>query len=313
MVAYYPSGANVSPDNYSIVSSVTYTSTGVTSSFNIGRYVGTPAEVAIVVDGIVQAYNSYTLSNNKGTVDFIVAPGATSLEIKTLAVPDFLKITKDSLQISPIFYSNSSVLSYNGNNYQINGSRTAWAITGTPAEANQMMVSVDGVVQNPSAYTFPSSTLGSYGIDISPALASNVANLDIRVFSGTSTQVERFTTMSDRKPDRGFSTDKQFDTLTFESQAGYETRRLRSRRPRRNYNLTYTNISGVHKIAIDNFYNARSGDYESFVFDLSHINDSGSVTVRFDGPVQTTHVASSGSQPSQNFYTVSMKLKEVFS
>jgi hypothetical protein len=313
MVSYYPSGANVSPDNYSIVSSVTYTSTGATSSFNIGRYVGSPAEVAVVIDGIVQAYNSYTLSNSKGTVDFLVAPGATSLEIKTLTVPEYLKISKQSTQISPIFYSNTSALSVNGNTYTINGSQVAWALPSIPSDTNQMLVSVDGVVQNPSAYTFPSSTLGSYGIDISPALASNVANLDVRVFSGTSTQIERFTTMTDRKPDRGFSTDKQFDTLTFESQAGYETRRLRSRRPRRNYNLTYTNISGVHKIAIDNFYNARSGDYESFVFDLSHINDSGQVTVRFDGPVQTTHVASAGTQPSQNFYTVSMKLKEVFS
>lgn len=313
MVAYYPSGANVSPDNYSIISSVTYTSTGATSSFNIGRYVNSPAEVAAIVDGVVQSYKSYTLSNSSGTINFIVAPAATSLEIKTLSVPEFLKVTKDSLQVSPQFYSNSAVNTYNGNNYQINGSQVAWAVTAAPTDTNQLLVTVDGVVQNPSAYTFPSSTLGNYGIDISPALAANVANLDIRVFSGSSTQIDRFTTMSDRKPDRGYTFDKQFDTLTFESQAGYETRRLRSRRPRRNYNLTYTNISGIQKIAIDNFYNARSGDFESFIFDLSHISETGTVTVRFDGPIQTTHVASSGTLPSQNFYTVNMKLKEVFS
>lgn len=313
MVAYYPSGANVSPDNYSIVSSVTYSSTGATSSFNIGRYVSFPAEVAAIVDGTVQSYKSYTLSNSGGTLDFLVAPSATSLEIKTLSVPEFLRVTKDSTQVSAQFYSNSTTLSYNGNNYLINGSQVAWALTAAPTDTNQLLVTVDGVVQNPSAYTFPSSTLGTYGIDISPALASNVANLDLRVFSGSSTQVERFTTMTDKKPDRGYTFDKQFDVLTFESQAGYETRRLRSRRPRRNYNLTYTNITGLHKIAIDNFYNARSGDFESFIFDLSHISESGTVTVRFDGPIQTSHVASSGTLPSQNIYTVNIKLKEVFS
>ena len=312
MVSFYPSGANVSPDNYSIVSSVTYSSTGATTSFNIGRYVDVPAEIAAIADGVVQSYKSYTLSNSGGTVDFFIAPGATSLEIKTLSVPSFLKVTKDSVQILSLFYSNVATTNYNGNNYILNGSQVAWALPTVPADTNQLFIAIDGVVQNPSAYTFPSSTLGNYGIDISPALASNVANLDVRVFSAASTQVERFTTMTDRKPDRGYSYDREFDILSFESQAGYETRRLRSRRPKRNYNLTYTNITGLHKIAIDNFYNARSGEFESFVFELSHINESGTVTVRFDGPIQTSHVASSGSLPSQNLYTMSMRLKEVF-
>jgi len=312
MVALYPSGANVSPDNYSVISSITYSSTGATTSFNIGSHVDSSAEVAAIVDGTVQSYKSYTLSNNGGTVNFIVAPSATSLVIKTLSVPAFLRVVKESTQISAQFYSNSTTTSYNGNNYIINGSQTNWALTAVPTDTNQILVTVDGVVQSSSAYTFPSSTLGVYGIDISPALASNVANLDLRVFSGSSTQVERFTTMTDKKPDRGYTFDKQFDVLTFESQAGYETRRLRSRRPRRNYSLNYTNVTGLHKIAIDNFYNARSGTFETFIFDLAHISETGTVTVRFDGPIQTTHVASSGTQPSQNIYTISMKLKEVF-
>ena len=312
MPGYYPSGANVSVDNYSTLTSCTYSSTGSCTVFNIGSYVSHPGELAAIKDGNVLSYTSYTLSNSGGTVNFISAPSATTLELRTLVVPPFLRVTKDSTQISALSYSNTASITFNGNAYQINGSRTAWAVPVAPTDVNQLLVTVNGLVRNSTTFTFPSATLARNGIDISPALAATVANLDVRVFTGTTTQTDRFTTMEDRKPDRGYTTDKQFDTLMFESQAGYETRRLRSRRPRRNYNLTYTNVTGLHKIAVDNFYNARSGDYESFIFDLSHVNETGSVIVRFDGPVQTTHVANTGPAASQNYYTINMKLKEVF-
>ena len=103
-----------------------------------------------------------------------------------------------------------------------------------------------------------------------------------------------------------------FAVETFISHAGYEKRRLKSRRPTRNYDLQYTNITGVEKTAIENFYNARSGDFESFSFDLSHLNESGTITTRFDGPLSTTQILSSGSSLTENFYTVGFKLKETF-
>lgn len=70
--------------------------------------------------------------------------------------------------------------------------------------------------------------------------------------------------MTNRKPDRGFSSEFRFDSIMLESQSGYEVRRQRSRRPKRRYNLTYTNINGNYRTAIQNFYNARGGDYEFF-------------------------------------------------
>ena len=57
---------------------------------------------------------------------------------------------------------------------------------------------------------------------------------------------------------------KRSGAIIFNSQAGYEKRRLRSRRSKRNYNLQYTNITGIEKTAIENFYNARSGAFEPF-------------------------------------------------
>jgi hypothetical protein len=118
--------------------------------------------------------------------------------------------------------------------------------------------------------------------------------------------------MIDRKPDNGIESQRQFDVTTFASQAGYEKRRLKSRRSKRNYSLTYTAITGVEKTAIENFYNARSGDFESFTFDLSHINETGTITTRFAGPLDVSQTYSTGTRLIDNYYTVSFSLQEVF-
>ena len=136
--------------------------------------------------------------------------------------------------------------------------------------------------------------------------------LDIRTFGMTVTTLDRFTSMADRKPDKGFQTDEQYAVATFASQAGYEKRRLQSRRSKRTYSLTYTNITGIEKLAIENFYKARSGNFETFTFDLSHINDSGTIHTRFNGPLSVTQVLSAGTTLIENFYTVSFALQEVF-
>jgi hypothetical protein len=136
--------------------------------------------------------------------------------------------------------------------------------------------------------------------------------LSIRVFSTPQVTNDRFTSMIDRKPDNGIESQRQFDVTTFASQAGYEKRRLKSRRSKRNYSLTYTAITGVEKTAIENFYNARSGDFESFTFDLSHINETGTITTRFAGPLDVSQTYSTGTRLIDNYYTVSFSLQEVF-
>ena len=137
-------------------------------------------------------------------------------------------------------------------------------------------------------------------------------SLSIRVFDSEVTSLDRFNSMADRKPDKGFSSQRTFDTITFQSQAGYEKRRLRSRRSKREYDLRYTNVTGIEKLAIENFYNARSGEFESFTFDLTHLNETGTITTRFNGPLSINHVHSSGSALTENFYTVSFKLQETY-
>ena len=136
--------------------------------------------------------------------------------------------------------------------------------------------------------------------------------LSIRTFGMTVQTLDRFSSMTDRKPDQGLSTTEAYDVATFTSQAGYEKRRLKSRRSKRNYNLTYTNISGLEKTAIEDFYRARSGGFESFTFDLSHINESGTLATRFEGTLNINQTLSTGTTLLDTFYTISFNLKEVF-
>ena len=146
-----------------------------------------------------------------------------------------------------------------------------------------------------------------------PLGAADIADtLSVRVFDAEVTETDRFNSMADRKPDGGFTTTKKFATSTFTSEAGYEKRRLKSRRPLRSYDLKYTNVSGVERTAIENFYNARSGDFESFSFDLSHLNESGTISARFDGDLSITQVLSSGLSLTENIYSVGFKLKETY-
>ena len=118
-------------------------------------------------------------------------------------------------------------------------------------------------------------------------------------------------TMTSRKPARGFSIGEQFNNAIFTSQVGYERRRAISRRSKRQFQLQYTNVNGGYKQAIENFYRARSGDLESFEFDLSYIGLSGTIQVRFDGELTTAEVQTT-SNVLTNIYTVSFKLVESY-
>ena len=77
--------------------------------------------------------------------------------------------------------------------------------------------------------------------------------------------------MTNRKPDRGLPYTREYNNRIFTSQSGHEARSNVSRRPKRSFNFTYSNISGGYKKAIENFYADRQGTFESFYLDLSHI------------------------------------------
>lgn len=117
--------------------------------------------------------------------------------------------------------------------------------------------------------------------------------------------------MDTRKPDRGYSVSREFNVTNFVTAAGYEKRKLKSRRSKRRYTLTYNNISETRKNNIVNFYEARSGTFESFTLDLSHLNLSGSINVRFEGELNVTHVIS-GNTTANDIFNISFNLVEAY-
>lgn len=116
--------------------------------------------------------------------------------------------------------------------------------------------------------------------------------------------------LSGKKPDRNIPIKKKYKTSIFTSESGYEKRQLKSRRPKRELSLTYTRISETIKSNIETFYDNRSGEFESFYFDLAHINQSGIIRVRFDGDLDIEELHSKGAD--DNIYTLKFNLKEVY-
>jgi hypothetical protein len=534
-MATYPNDATTTITAFPVTSTITYTSTGSSTDFNLSATVNHRGEVAAFLNGVLQATDTYSISNSGATVSFNDAPNASNLTLQTVSIPAKLRQTRSTFTTLAQEYSNTVGSSVNGNSYLINGEQVAFSLPdgASVSSTAEFQVFLSGVYQQDTAYTYPSVTLGNDGIDIADnsatklltnfydnltdesdsahtvtfvggtasyatygadkfltldgtddylsipsdddfnvndrsftldmwvrpdtgaSLASNQTlfarhgdatnnynlrlvgansnvgfvinraggitelyggnanggsnyhvavsydastnnlrlyvnnvkvahtgyvaatatsgnvsvgansntttageffngdvsfarmahvaryrtdthapitssnaisvqsgaplgsdysgdSLSIRVFDSAVETQDRFTSMVDRKPDRGIGSERTFDVTTFMSQAGYEKRRLKSRRSKRSYNLTYTAISGVEKTAIENFYNARSGTFESFSFDLSHINESGIITTRFEGPLSIEQSYSTGSRLIDNIYTVSFKLQEVF-
>ena len=119
-------------------------------------------------------------------------------------------------------------------------------------------------------------------------------------------------TMIDKKPDRGISSTAGFKSAEFTSQAGYTKSKLISRRRFEQFTLNYTHITGIKKNLIKDFYDARFGDYDSFIFDMAHINESGLITVKFrKNSLKIVRVAQRPDE-DESIYSVSFALDQVY-
>ena len=118
--------------------------------------------------------------------------------------------------------------------------------------------------------------------------------------------------MTNRRPDRNYSYSQSFENATFTSQVGYERRRQISRRRKRTFTFGFTNITGVYKAAIENFYNNRGGPFEAFEFDLSYAGQSGTIIVRFEGNLNIVQVVATYNELT-DIYNVTFTLQETFS
>jgi hypothetical protein len=317
MTATYPTDVIFDVNTFPVLGTITYTNTGLETNFNMAGTAQERADVLVFTEGILQETVSYSLANSGATVAFASAPNVSNLTIKNVSVPANLKkFFETDVTTRAVSYSNTSPVTINSNTYLINGTRTAWSLPSNliASSKESLIVAISGVQQVDDSYTFPSATLGGVGIDISPALTAT-DTLHIRMFltGGTEHVNDRCRDLGDRKPDKGYTTDTAINVLNFESQVGYEVRRLISRRKRRTWKLTYTNISGTEKQALQTFYDHRGGEYETFFFDLTHVNETASTAlVRFEGPLKVVHNFSKGTGLNDNFYTIEVTLKETY-
>ena len=313
-MATYPNDATVSETAFTTLASNAYTNTGGTTVFSLPSTVSYPGEVIAIADNVIQDVTTYSITGAGATITFAIPPEASNLTFKTISLPNRFRISKNFPGIYTVAYSNTSATIVDSNTYLLNGVRTAFSIPsaslGKISDANSLLVSLSGAVQTTLSFTYPSSTLSYNGIDLDQAPSSDT--LEIRAFTPQTSVVGRFADMRDRRPSNGYQINREYSVSKFESQAGYERRRLMSRRGRRSFELTYTNISGVEKQAIEDFYIARNGEFEAFTFDLSHINSTGYVRTRFDGQLDISQVYSSGVSMAENIYTVKIRLREDF-
>ena len=315
MTATYPDDATYNTALFSTTSEVTYTDTGpVETTFVLGQTAETEAEILALADSTLQSPSVYTLASNLQAITFTTPPNVSNLTVKTLLVPDRF-ITRRALPtISTVNFNNTSPITIDSNVYLVNGDMTAWAFPfeSSVSSTADFIATISGAVQHSEgSFTFPSATLANNGIDISPAI-DNPDTLELRVFDVSRTILDRSNSMIDRRPDRGYTERRKFDTIKWRSQAGYEKRRQRGRRIERGFRLTYTNISGMERQAIRDFYDARIGEFEAFFLDLDHLNQVGTLTVRFDGELDVQNIFDGSSDELRKFYTVTIKLLEVF-
>lgn len=317
MVAVYPTDALYNVSNFSIVASTQYNNTNTQTEFVLPAAVTAVGQILPYSDGILQDASTYDLSNYNGinysNVTFSGPLYASNLTLKVVSVPSSFFIWETYLDTAVTTYSNSTPVTIRSNVYVVNGTRTTFALPliSNTTNKDSIIVTRSGVTQSQSEFTFPSATLDIYGIDMAEAPLTNEV-LEIRVFDSGRQKYVRRSGLGGRKADRGYSYTREADVKTTKFIAGYEKRRLNTRRLRRKWNFTYTNINGLDKEAIDSFYLSRNGTYESFTFDLSHLNESGLATVVFDTPPQITNVlAASADDLSQNYYNITMQFREV--
>jgi len=327
--ATYPTDATLNALSFASTAVVTYTANGTRTAFNLGESINFKGEAIVQFDGVIQDPKQYSLGNAFSTLTFATAPSnGIKVKLTSITLPDRFTTIR-SFPTTLIQSYGLAATAVDSNNYAINGKTVDFRIPAGSENVSgedSLEVAIQGVPQPNEAFIFPSGNAALSTVtvrianSVSTSLAATVANaytaaqidqLSIRAFF-TQKNKDFLNSMENRKPDRGNEINKTFDVITFESQAGYEKRRLRSRRPKRQFSLEYTNVSGLEKEAIENFYDARQGIYESFFFDMTHINQSGTLITRFEGPLDVNHNHSLDGTKQNNFYTVGFGLQEVF-
>jgi hypothetical protein len=136
-----------------------------TTAFTLTRQVASPTDINVIVENVLQepivAYsvNGYTLT-------FTEAPGTGTNNIYVIyrasAVSNFAYVPDGSITYAKLA---NNIRQFTVDTFTANGTGSTIALTETPASANSLIVSVDGVIQTaPTNYTLSGSTITFTGV-----------------------------------------------------------------------------------------------------------------------------------------------------
>jgi len=143
-----------------------------TTTFTLTRQVASPTDINVIVENVLQE-PTVAYSVNGYTLTFTEAPGTGTNNIYVIyrasAVSNFAYVPDGSITYAKLA---NNIRQFTVDTFTANGTGSTIALTETPASANSLIVSVDGVIQTaPTNYTLSGSTITFTGV---PTNGANV-------------------------------------------------------------------------------------------------------------------------------------------
>jgi len=147
------------------VSSFTATADGATSTFDLQfSPIGGNSAVFVSIGGIVQSENDYAINSGNNTISFTEPPPASEV----VRVAGYKTVTPYAVDAA-----NSVGAVVNANNFVGDGTTQSFALGYTPYTANNILVSIGGIIQPDSAYTTNNQN-SSISFNTPPGLNENI-------------------------------------------------------------------------------------------------------------------------------------------
>jgi hypothetical protein len=136
-----------------------------TTAFTLTRQVASPTDINVIVENVLQE-PTVAYSVNGYTLTFTEAPGTGTNNIyvvyRASAVSNFAYVPDGSITYAKLA---NNIRQFTVDTFTANGTGSTIALTETPASANSLIVSVDGVIQTaPTNYTLSGSTITFTGV-----------------------------------------------------------------------------------------------------------------------------------------------------
>ena len=137
-----------------------FSGNGSTTAFTLTRQVVSPTDIDVIVENVKQEPTvAYTVSGY--TLNFTEAPGSGTNNIYVIyrasATSNYAYVPDGSITYAKLA---NNIRQFTVDTFTANGTGTTVTLTETPASANSLIVSIDGVIQTaPTNYTLSGNTI----------------------------------------------------------------------------------------------------------------------------------------------------------